>query len=353
MIGLLVVAALAGFEPADLRPLDRFIEGADVVALGEGRHTSEGFYQTKLQLIKYMVEVKGFRVVAFENPWLWSRKTADYVDGGRATEQEALTGLFGVWRSEAVRDLLSWLRRYNLEHPADPVRFIGFDMQQPVADVDQLRAAVPEAASCPVDAAAPREAYEHCLRVLREAKVERPNDKLSILSLTAWQRMTLLNRYENGEETFESWEVRDRAMAQLFLTLRPSKAKTIIWAANAHIAVTRMRAAVVPGRGRVRLNVNRMGTFLAAKLGRRYAPIGLIAYDVKTSWPSIRDQDRPGQNALETRLLSEGHVFALVDTETLEKDAIVEGYSFAIYDLRKDFRALVYLDNSPPGHMLP
>ncbi len=352
MIGLLVAASLTGFEPADLRPLDRFIDGADVVALGEGRHTSEGFYQAKFQLIKYLVEVKGFRVVAFENPWLRSRKTADYVDGGRATEQEALAGLFGVWRSETVRDLLSWLRRYNQEHPADSVRFIGFDMQQPAEDVEQLRAAIPEAALCPVDAAAPRQAYERCLKVLGAAQVERPGDKLSALSLAAWQRMTLLDRYEKGEETFQSWEVRDQAMAQLFLALRPPKAKTIIWAANAHIAVTKMGVAVVAGKA-VRPNVKRMGTFLAAKLGRRYAPIGLISYDVKTSWPSIRNQDRPKQNALETRLLREGHVFALVDTGTLEKGAIVEGYPFAIYDLRKDFRALIYLDNSPPGRMLP
>src|SRR5687767_7578600 len=68
------VYRLTGISPtlpvADLEPLRGIVGDARFVALGESTHTSEGYYQAKARVIRFMIEHMGFRVVTFENPWL-------------------------------------------------------------------------------------------------------------------------------------------------------------------------------------------------------------------------------------------------------------------------------------------
>jgi erythromycin esterase-like protein len=114
------------------------VHDAEVVALGESIHASGGFYTVKSRLIRFLVQELGFRAVMLETPWGDAQVTARYVDGGEGSPEHALKGLFRVWRSEEVMDLVRWLRDYNLKHPGDPVHFAGFDIQQPWYDARNL-----------------------------------------------------------------------------------------------------------------------------------------------------------------------------------------------------------------------
>lgn len=83
----------------------------------------------------------GTRVFAWETPWFLGRTATDYVESCRGGASDAMDGLFRVWRSESVRDLLQWMCTYNAEHPDDPLTFVGWDIQQAPFDlmlVDRL-----------------------------------------------------------------------------------------------------------------------------------------------------------------------------------------------------------------------
>src|SRR5690349_21451383 len=66
--GARAVSMLAGtdFElpDDDLAPLDGIVGDADVVGIGESVHTTGGEVRMRARLIRYLVEVLGFRAIA-------------------------------------------------------------------------------------------------------------------------------------------------------------------------------------------------------------------------------------------------------------------------------------------------
>lgn len=132
------VYPLWGLEPtlptADLEPFGEIFGSASVVALGENVHTSGGFSQVKVRLIRYLIEEHGYRVVAFETPRTDAEGANTYVQTCQGTPKEALEHIFGVWANEATAGLMQWMCTWNQEHPSDPLLFLGFDVQQPWND---------------------------------------------------------------------------------------------------------------------------------------------------------------------------------------------------------------------------
>lgn len=384
----------------DLLPFLRMIEGASVVALGEPRHTSGGIYQAKARVIRHLVEKGGYRVVAFETPWHAAETTARFVAGDDDVEVgRALEGLFGVWRSEAVRDLLIWLRAYNESHPNDQVLFIGFDVQQPWDDLVVLRdfldrsrpkdsgdilarlsacsgpryASMKEfrersGSASKIDADSLRKCEEAVGAVratigIGESRAGGGADParaaLALRGIEAWERV-VFHVDENTPDAMllKALEPRDRAMAEVFLALRAAQfpnAKAVIWAANYHIARGIAETAVLPS-GPVSVHLERMGTLLSARLGAAYAPVALIGYDVRTSWKNIPDQPVPAHpSSLEAKLHELGRESLLLDLHEFSgagAEVAIEAVPVPCYSLREDFRAIIYLDSSPAARML-
>ncbi|MFC7966672.1 erythromycin esterase family protein [Streptomyces cinereoruber] len=116
---------------ADLRPFGRMVGDAPVVGLGEATHSSHEFFTVKQRVLRHLVEEKGFRAFALEAPWS-TRLRLDACllrgegDLKRITDEE-FRGTCRWWNNAEYRDLLQWIRAYNVEHPENPVRFIGDD----------------------------------------------------------------------------------------------------------------------------------------------------------------------------------------------------------------------------------
>ncbi len=118
----------------------RDVDAVRIVALGESIHTSGGFYDLKVRLIKYLILEKGFRALAFETPIWDAEVTRAFVAGHPdISVNTALSGFFDVWNHTGVRDLLLWLKQWNLDHQEDPVVFFGFDNQQVIKDTNILK----------------------------------------------------------------------------------------------------------------------------------------------------------------------------------------------------------------------
>ncbi|MFE6456658.1 erythromycin esterase family protein [Streptomyces cinereoruber] len=116
---------------AGLRPFGRMVGDARVVGLGEATHSSHEFFTVKQRVLRYLVEEKGFRAFAPEAPWSTGLRLDAYLLRGegdlkRITDEE-FRGAYRWWNNAGYRDLLRWIRAYNVENPEDPVRFVGDD----------------------------------------------------------------------------------------------------------------------------------------------------------------------------------------------------------------------------------
>ncbi|MFJ8856511.1 erythromycin esterase family protein [Streptomyces sp. NPDC102437] len=116
---------------ADLRPLGRMVGDARVVGLGEATHSSHEFFTVKHRVLQYLVEEKGFRAFALEAPWSTGLRLDAYLTRGegdlKQIMDEEFQGTYRFWNNAEYRDLLQWMRAYNVKHPKDPVRFVGDD----------------------------------------------------------------------------------------------------------------------------------------------------------------------------------------------------------------------------------
>ncbi|HEX2076908.1 MAG TPA: erythromycin esterase family protein [Longimicrobium sp.] len=379
----------------DLEPFSRIVGNTRFVALGESTHASAGYYRAKVRLIRYMVETMGFRVLAFESPWMEAFPAARYVASCTGTPDDALDGLFRVWRDANVRELLRWLCEYNRAHPADPVTFFGFDIQEPWKSAPALhqfvrQAAPPEAArSAPLDrclgathgsdqfylsqeyrdhVAGRRNtaAHQDCLGGITEMESWIGANAAALQAATsaaaveeARLALVALRAYEEQLWVPDpgGYQARDYGMAQLLLRLHalhaPGK-KTIVWAWNWHIArrYEEVRGwnddpdAVVPRQG-----ARAMGGFLTDALGADYLPVALIGYRVYQALPN-GPPVAASPRAVELRLHGLGRDYLLVDLrQPIPGDLLPPGTTYQVSqewgDPYRQFGALLFLEQSP------
>ncbi len=122
------VHAGSGFD--DLAVLDGLIGDARIVALGEASHGTAEFFQMKQRLLEYLVEKKGFTVLAIEGNWAEALIADGYLKAPTGDTASALAALnIGTWYTEEGRAVLDWIREYNRKRGPRPVlSFSGFDM---------------------------------------------------------------------------------------------------------------------------------------------------------------------------------------------------------------------------------
>ncbi len=346
----------------------------------------------RFRVTRYLVKELGFRTIALETPWLEARALGAYVQQCRGDLTQPLRSIFWVWASQAMKDTVQWMCRWNRGHPEDRVRFWGFDIQEPAADAAELRKLVARTPMIPesrVDALSicdgvtgksatitvanrPKDAHQTCLVALRD--LSKAVDaaaitgdlgdriKLSILGLEAWEQTA---HYYLAGETARSKQKRDRGMARVFLQLRrmrSSSARVVLWAHNNHIARNFQDVAVATGRWRS------MGGFLSDALGARYVAIGLIASRADINWPAYDKKGtdwagaalgtmdallRGTRPVLEERLRKLGRGYLLVDLERASTVVPPRG-EFEVGTDRMwmrpldQFQAVIYLEHSPP-----
>jgi erythromycin esterase len=385
---------LAGTDPSlpddDLAPLDSIVGDAPVVALGESVHTSGGYSAAKVRLFEHLVQRLNFRVFAFESPRTDAEKTASYVATCQGTPEQALRGLFSVWGNSSTRDLVTWMCQWNQQHPQDPVRLYGFDIQQPWDDGHALRAFLPRVgqagllagiAACEGATAESADAYyathpqgpppitaaqnQACLdgvAAIDEAFAAHEADIIAATSgeaLTEARMATRSLRAWEGQvyhsDVAASMAARDEGMADVFTALRALRfpdARVVVWAHNFHISAHQDEVEYPYDHAKS------MGSFLKDRLGDSYRPVGLVGYHVDINWPGTGCGPMAlptAPDAVELLLHGLGEPSLLVDLgatpffvpgESYELGGETEGLGSHMVPSRA-FRALVYLDHTP------
>lgn len=384
------ITAIAGTDAQlptdDLQPLVQILGEATLVGLGESGHTSEGYYAAKARLFRFLVEEMGFRALAIESPWDAARAVGEHVADGTGNATAAITsGLFGVWASQSMLELVEWMRAWNVAHPDDPVAFFGFDIQQPEVDAPAVEAFVEEwlpdqavallagiatcagtgpstcdegdFTACLAGVDAVRAAIEE-----REAEIVAASSQevyelglIHVVGMRAWEGQLYYVSCGDALSMYLGFEARDEGMAYVLLALvelyHPEQ-KVAVWAHNGHLM---MRFDEWAG-------FLMMGVLLREQLGDAYAPIGLVGYSVSLNWPGVYVGEYPpptGDDTIEVMLHHLCREALLVDLAFPDAAApfFTPGETYGITETlagtypgvpADQFRALVFLDESPP-----
>ena len=116
---------------SDLAFLQPLLANKSLVLLGESSHGVEEYSQAKLRLIRYLHEVQGYNVLAFESGLFDCERGQELLESApadTATAESAFSScVFSVWRTSTVLDLFDYVR--STQDAARPLRITGFDVQ--------------------------------------------------------------------------------------------------------------------------------------------------------------------------------------------------------------------------------
>jgi erythromycin esterase-like protein len=292
-------------DPAFGALFDRF-GTARVVLLGEASHGTSEFYRARAAISRRLVERHGFTVVAAEADWPDAASINRRIRGlaPRPGDEKAFARFpQWMWRNAEFDAFVAWLQQHNAEKPRErQAGFYGLDLYSLGASIEAvigyLDRVDPEAA------AVARRRYG-CLAPWRDepqrygrmainrgfgpcegAVVAMLRDLLDrARSLAGEDEGSFLDATGNARlirdaeayyramyySSAESWNLRDRHMAETLAALLDSKgpqAKAVVWAHNSHIGDA---TATEAGMRRDELN---LGQLVRERFGSAAALIG-------------------------------------------------------------------------------
>ncbi|GAA3495405.1 erythromycin esterase family protein [Streptomyces prasinosporus] len=116
-----------------------------VLALGEPTHGEDTLLDLRNTLFRQLVEEEGYRTIALESDCLRALTVDAYVTAGEGSLDAVMKrGFSHDWGvSQANRELVSWLRDFNANRPADDhVRFAGMDGPLEITGAESPRQAL-------------------------------------------------------------------------------------------------------------------------------------------------------------------------------------------------------------------
>lgn len=114
----------------DLIPLISLFQSKEIVGMGEATHGTNEFFKTKFEMFKFLVMKCNFRVFGIEASFGAQLNVNEYVKNGTGNINQVLEFLDWPWGTEEVRELVEWVKNYNLnKNDTDKISFYGFDMQ--------------------------------------------------------------------------------------------------------------------------------------------------------------------------------------------------------------------------------
>lgn len=131
--------------------LSKALDGARIIGLGEATHGSHEDAAVKAAIIKGLIASGAIRALLLEVNAPGGRELDAFVRSGTGSAYDRLrtAKVFRVVKTQALGDLLGWIRDWNSK-AVDPVRIFGIDCQASAQDAmtafEALKAVSPEAA---------------------------------------------------------------------------------------------------------------------------------------------------------------------------------------------------------------
>jgi erythromycin esterase len=125
---------------ADLAYFDD-LKSAPIIGMGEATHGTKEFFQMKHRLFKYFVEHFNHKIFAFEMDFSEALIFDAYVQTGEGDIVQLMKDkmFFWTWNTSEVKDLLVWMKDYNIgKSEKDRVHIYGIDCQTFSYNVPEL-----------------------------------------------------------------------------------------------------------------------------------------------------------------------------------------------------------------------
>lgn len=289
------------------------LKGNTILGLGEASHGTREFSVEKNRIIQYLITHQNYKAVGFESAYAVMDRINTYVLTGKGDLKQMMQPL-RLFSTKELYDMFQAIKVYNDGQPVkNKVTIFGFDIDYTKADVDS------SASYCLNYLGKHPDVYAHgkaAMPILKRITAtdfgnlyEMADDEVAIIS-------DLNNEVKAKSQSIEGYGkfkkhlsllyqgtlvtnplARDEFMADnITTTQQESKAKTIIWSHNVHVAKDTTMAMC---KG--------MGYYVRQKYQTQYYTIGLDTY--KGSVNSIVD-DAFQQNSFEMQPSSLSALFA-------------------------------------------
>ncbi|MEO1055119.1 MAG: erythromycin esterase family protein [Bacteroidota bacterium] len=118
----------------DIIALSGYLEGKQIVAMGESTHGTKEFHKLRHKVLRYLVEEQGLKIIAVEAGFAEAFAVNEYVTNGEGNLTKAISELkFWPLNSKEFHHMVEWIRGYNQGKAYnEQVKFYGFDVQSPV-----------------------------------------------------------------------------------------------------------------------------------------------------------------------------------------------------------------------------
>ena len=263
----------------DFLPLIDAASQAKYVLLGEASHGTSEFYTYRTELSKALIQEHQFTFIAVEGDWPSCYEVNRYIKGhadAKSSLEEVLQSFdrwpAWMWANTETRELITWLREYNLALPEEKrIGFYGLDVYSLWESMDEIikhlkKTNSPELASAvkAFSCFEPHEregqkygmaasffsesCQEEVFQLLQELEAKRDrtggsqesslNDEINALVAVNAEKY-YRSMVRGGPE---SWNIRDEHMVEALnrvMDFYGATAKAIVWEHNTHIGDAR------------------------------------------------------------------------------------------------------------------
>lgn len=120
--------------------LDSSLNDVRIVGFGEDTHGTAEFTLLAEELMKYLSNNHGFKILIIETGFGEGQYLNDYIQGRREGLKTILNEHNSTWRykTKEFYHLMNWLRDYN-KNNSDKIYLYGCEMQYVISDVNRIR----------------------------------------------------------------------------------------------------------------------------------------------------------------------------------------------------------------------
>lgn len=281
----------------DLMPLKELLKDKEIVGMGEATHGTSEFFKMKHRVYKFLVEEMGYRAFAIEANFGECEIINDYILNKSGDEQTALnTFSFITWRTDELKEMLNWMRDYNLKvKEKDKIRFYGYDMQEMTREYSILKKyfnkTSPELENKLLKEVSPKINFQDfkvdetitknkaALKEIIKNVEDSKNELINKSSLDEYETMIknldIINQCLDLNNCFDSTDqykyvsLRDKCMAENIKWIKNKESslgnnKIMLWAHNGHVANSRY----------IKSGYFTMGKYLKEFYGDKYYILG-------------------------------------------------------------------------------
>ena len=118
----------------------------DILGMGEATHGTKEFFEIKKATFEYLVLNHHYRIFGIEASFGGCSYINDYVNIGVGKIDSVLLNFdFWTWRTEEVKDLILWIKDFNVgKNQNDKIIFYGFDIQNFYSPIQYLSSFIKE-----------------------------------------------------------------------------------------------------------------------------------------------------------------------------------------------------------------